>query len=126
MIRAAIDHAHHVIDDCAELAQLSGGDHDLPTCGDDVLDHGHALAHDVGAFCELCRPVGLGLLANERRGDAGTQRQGGSDRHATELQSGQHLGVVWQQRHERRGDVGEQNGIRLESVLVEVLGGDLA
>ena len=101
-------------------------DHHLAARRDDIFDHGDSLAADVGALGELRGAVGLGLLAHERCRYARLQRQRGGDRYAAQLQPGQHLGVGWQQRHERGGDVGEQNRVGLEPVLVEVLGGDLA
>ena len=125
MIGAAVDHTDDVIHDRAQLPELPGGDHHLTACGDHVLDDGHPLADDVGTLGELSCAIGLGLLADEGRGQAGLKRQGGRDRHAAELQSGEHFGAGRQQRHERLGDVREQYRVRLEAVLVEVLGCDL-
>src|SRR5204863_5019315 len=49
----------------------------------------------------------------------------GDDRDAAHLEAAEQLGAVRQQRHHRGRDAGEEVGVRLEEVLVEVLPGDL-
>ena len=115
-----------MVDQRAELAQLTRRDHDLAAGGDHVFDHGHTLAGDHRALGELRGAVRLGLLAHERRRDARAQRQRRRNRNATELQPGQHLGAGWQQWLERGRYVGQQHRVGLEPILVEVLSGDLA
>ena len=114
------------IDHRAALPELFGGQGHLAARGDHILDDEHPAIGHRRALGELCRPVGLGFLADERRRDPGGQREGGGHRHAAELQAGQDLSAGGHERPAVLGDLPQQPWIGLEEVLVEVGGRLLA
>ena len=109
------------VDDRAPVAEVAARRDHLTARRHDVFHHREAPAVDVAALGQSAGAVGLGLLAHEVRGDAGQLRQHRRDRHATELEPGERVGVGRHERHERGRDLAQQRRVGLEEVLVEVL-----
>ena len=106
--------------------QVLGRQHHLPARGDDVLDDEKAASRHVTALAHLLGAVLLRLLAHEVGRQPGHRREHGGQRDAAELQPGQALGPLGHQRHQGVDDLGQQRGVGLEAVLVEVVVGRAA
>ena len=119
---APVDHDHRVLDGGAALAQVARREHDLASRGHDVLDDREPAPVDVTALREPARAVGLRLLAHEQGRQPGELRQHRGERDPAELEACQRVGPSRDQWHQRLADRTQKRGVRLEQVLVEVLG----
>lgn len=123
---AAVDRAQDDTDTCSQSPQRRRGIADRATRGEHVLDQGDLSALDVGALSQGAGAMRLGLLADEHGGYAGQRAEDRHDRYAAQLQAAEQLRPLGHQGNHLLSHRTKKDGVGLEAVLVEVLGGDLA